>query len=376
MIITHDNSQKIAERLGKILHRNVNIMNEEGCIVASTDVSRIGTLHEAAYHLIKQKVPEIDVYPIDQMTGSREGINLPLQLEGKTIGVIGVTGNPDELRDIGLVITEMAEILFSETQQTMRQQSLSRQRRYFLEQLLFSTPSVPDKIFEQKGAFLGVPLHRIRALGVLSMATNLEITDTAAFYDSLLSTLEDYLGKSILLNHLYLGNKLILFLGSDLKSYVCERINEALRSVNVSRNTVFCGIADGCESYIQLNRTYTQAEKALEVAFSTNASQCRVYDELVLELLLAPLPQECCAAFCRRILGETKLNQDELLNFLETYFSCNGSVNAIAQKLFIHKNTVQYKIKKIADETGFDPRKLSDAVLLYLCVWLRKALQV
>ena len=61
------------------------------------------------------------------------------------------------------------------------------------------------------------------------------------------------------------------------------------------------------------------------------------------------------------------------LYFLEIYFACNGSVQAISQKLFIHKNTVQYKIKKIADATGYDPRRLTDTVLLYLCVKLRKA---
>lgn len=372
MLITHDNSQKIAERIGGILHRNVNIMNEEGRIVASTDPSRIGALHEAACHLIEHKIPEMDVYSIDQMTGSREGINLPLQIDGRTIGVIGVTGNPDELRDIGLVITEMAEILFSETLYTMRQQSISRQRRHFLEQLLFSTPSVPNKMIEQRGKALGVSLQRIRALGILAMATELEDTNTAAFYDTLLSTLQNYLGETILLNHLYLGNKLILFLGSDLQPYVLEQLNKALQSANASGQISYCGVADGCECYTQLNRIYTQADKALEVAFSTNARQACVYSELVLELLLAPLSQESRTTFCERIWGDSKLDRDETLDFLEIYFACNGSVQAISQKLFIHKNTVQYKIKKIADETGYDPRKLSDAALLYLCVRLRK----
>ena len=74
-----------------------------------------------------------------------------------------------------------------------------------------------------------------------------------------------------------------------------------------------------------------------------------------------------------RIWGGTKSSMDEMLDFLEIYFACNGSVQAISQKLFIHKNTVQYKIKKIADATGYDPRRLTDAVLLYLCVKLRKA---
>ena len=234
MLINHENSQKIAERIGGILHRNVNIMDEEGRIVASTDPTRIGALHEAACKLIEQNIPEMDVYSIDQMTGSREGINLPLQIDGKTIGVIGVTGNPDELRDIGLVITEMAEILFSETLQTLRQQSISRQRRHFLEQLLFSTPTAPSESFERRGRALGVPLHHIRSVGVLSIDAELQDADTAAFYDTLLSILRSHLGDSILLNHLYLGKKLILFLGADIQPYLLGQLNKALRAAQAA----------------------------------------------------------------------------------------------------------------------------------------------
>ena len=357
MLINHENSQKIAERIGGILHRNVNIMDEEGRIVASTDPTRIGALHEAACKLIEQNIPEMDVYSIDQMTGSREGINLPLQIDGKTIGVIGVTGNPDELRDIGLVITEMAEILFSETLQTLRQQSISRQRRHFLEQLLFSTPTAPSESFERRGRALGVPLHHIRSVGVLSIDAELQDADTAAFYDTLLSILRSHLGDSILLNHLYLGKKLILFLGADIQPYLLGQLNKALRAAQAAGHVSCCGIAGGCESYTQLHRIYTQADKALEVALSSNNRQVCVYDGLVLE----------------RSWGNAKKDMEEMLDFLEIYFACNGSVQAISQKLFIHKNTVQYKIKKIAEATGYDPRKLSDAVLLYLCVRLRKA---
>ena len=71
MLINHENSQKIAERIGGILHRNVNIMDEEGRIVASTDSTRIGALHEAACKLIEQNTPEMDVYSICLLYTSR-----------------------------------------------------------------------------------------------------------------------------------------------------------------------------------------------------------------------------------------------------------------------------------------------------------------
>ena len=48
MKITYLNSQEIAERIGKILNKPINIMDENGRIVASTDVSRRGDIHTGA----------------------------------------------------------------------------------------------------------------------------------------------------------------------------------------------------------------------------------------------------------------------------------------------------------------------------------------
>ena len=56
----------------------------------------------------------------------------------------------------------------------------------------------------------------------------------------------------------------------------------------------------------------------------------------------------------------------DMVEFLNVFFRCNGSLNEISEKLYIHKNTVQYKIKKIYDITGYDPRISNDAIILNL----------
>ena len=62
MKITYMNSQEIAERIGKILNHPINIMDETGRIVASTDTSRIGDIHTGAKELIEKNAHEIDIY--------------------------------------------------------------------------------------------------------------------------------------------------------------------------------------------------------------------------------------------------------------------------------------------------------------------------
>ncbi len=54
------------------------------------------------------------------------------------------------------------------------------------------------------------------------------------------------------------------------------------------------------------------------------------------------------------------------LDFLKVYYEMNMSLSKTADKLFLHKNTVQQRLKKILGQSGYDPRSFQDAVLLYL----------
>lgn len=370
MIVTKANSQQIAERLGAILHRNVNIMNADGVIVASTDPERIDTLHQAAKELIAQNAPEMDVYSCDRLSGSREGINLPLRIKGQTVGVIGITGNPDELRDIGLVIMEMAEILFTETFQGQERDRAARQQRHYLETLLFSSPSALSESFLRHGETIGVEAGRIKAVAVLSYPAELPDARRAVTYDILLSCLREHLSAHVFLYHHHLGEKLILCLGMDAKGYLLGQMDGAVREARERSGVgIYCGLSGGCQSPLEIHRVYKQAEKAFQVARSSELCEVCLYESLALELLLAQLSREDKSAFVNRVWpGVNEGERQGMTEFLSAYFECDGSIQRLAARLFIHKNTVQYKIRKIADLTGYDPRRTADAAILYLAV--------
>ncbi|QHE63522.1 hypothetical protein FHE72_22900 [Rossellomorea vietnamensis] len=95
MHITEELAYPIIEKLKTIVHYNINIMNESGVIVASTDSTRINQVHEGALYVLKQKSSLIIFEnDLDKYHGSKEGINLPIEFMGEIIGVVGVTGSP------------------------------------------------------------------------------------------------------------------------------------------------------------------------------------------------------------------------------------------------------------------------------------------
>ena len=74
----------------------------------------------------------------------------------------------------------------------------------------------------------------------------------------------------------------------------------------------------------------------------------------------------------RFIFAKDREKINSITNFLNVYFEENGAINMISQKLFIHKNTVQYKIQKVIKQTGYDPRKTEDGLKLLLACKLTK----
>lgn len=72
-----------------------------------------------------------------------------------------------------------------------------------------------------------------------------------------------------------------------------------------------------------------------------------------------------------KIFAECGENEKhDMADFIVEYYTKNGSITAISEDLFLHKNTVQYKIKKIKKKTGLDLRKAKGLTKLYFAaIW-------
>lgn len=86
------------------------------------------------------------------------------------------------------------------------------------------------------------------------------------------------------------------------------------------------------------------------------------YDNLDYELLLADTSEEIRSQYRNKVLGTLTDEEKELL---QVYFAKEMSLQDTSEALFIHKNSLQYKLNRIAERSGYNPRKFTDAVVLY-----------
>ena len=103
----------ILNKMKEIIHQDLNYIDKSGIIIASTDPNRTGTFHAAALKCIKEKAPLI-ISSDDEFQGSRKGINMPIYFNNAIIGVIGITGDKNEVEKYGEIIRMMTEILIKE----------------------------------------------------------------------------------------------------------------------------------------------------------------------------------------------------------------------------------------------------------------------
>ncbi len=93
-------------RTMRIIDTNINVMDARGRIIRQRrSGKRLVNCNEGALLVLSQgRVVDIDDAVARHLHGVRQGINLPLRLEGRSSGVIGLTGEPESLRKYGELV--------------------------------------------------------------------------------------------------------------------------------------------------------------------------------------------------------------------------------------------------------------------------------
>ena len=112
--------------------------------------------------------------------------------------------------------------------------------------------------------------------------------------------------------------------------------------------------------------SYQSAKTALK-SLRNSSRNIAWYDRLGPDALLADLSAGMKAQYIRKTLKGLNENEQSVLN---AYFQNSCSLKTTAEKLYIHRNTLQYQLDKIYEKTNLNPRHFADAVTLYLALHL------
>ncbi len=70
----------------------------------------------------------------------------------------------------------------------------------------------------------------------------------------------------------------------------------------------------------------------------------------------------------------TVIEEEELLKTIQVFLESNSNTTLAAKKMFMHRNSLQYRVDKFIEKTGIDVKKFDGALAVYLCLILRTQL--
>ena len=156
---------------------------------------------------------------------------------------------------------------------------------------------------------------------------------------------------------------------------IAQQIEETL-AAELGLKTVV-GIGTVVTNIRDLARSYKEAQLAIEVGkvFDTERTIIN-YDNLGIGRLIYQLPTTLCEMFLREVFKKNPIDalDQETLFTINKFFENNLNVSETARKLFVHRNTLVYRLEKIKKLTGLDLREFDDAITFKVALMVKKYL--
>lgn len=123
-----------------------------------------------------------------------------------------------------------------------------------------------------------------------------------------------------------------------------------------------------------LSGSLKEAQAAMEIGkiFYTDR-KANTYSSLGIGRLIYQIPRPLCQMYLNEVFGGDlpPVFDEDTLNLVEKFFENNLNTSETARKLYIHRNTLIYRLDKIQKETGLDLRTFDDAVSLKIALLVR-----
>lgn len=140
---------------------------------------------------------------------------------------------------------------------------------------------------------------------------------------------------------------------------------------------VSIGISSVVDSIKDLAKAYKEAQVALDVGkvFETEKNIIS-YENLGIGRLIYQLPTTMCEMFLQEVFKKGSLDSldKETLMTIQCFFENNLNVSETSRKLFVHRNTLVYRLEKIRKLTGLDLREFEHAITFKVALMVQKYL--
>jgi carbohydrate diacid regulator len=282
----------------------------------------------------------VDIYEDEAYV--KKGINLPIELNGRIVGVVGISGEVEETRPFGNLLKSAVILLIEQSIALEKENAKMNQKRQFFDSITEVDIEYTKPVIDQ-ALLYGIHLTKPSQVMVVEFPVEVaeDIIDSYPSFKmsshSLCIIVQDADGMHALQNH------------------VQAQHPAAYISVSKMNDTVSSG--------------YWQARAAMRVLKGVFYNEKAIsYSKCEFIADMARLPKYDSSI--QNLTHFLKMD-GELIKTLQIYISCNLNANETASQLIIHRNTLNYRLSKIHKLTGKDPKNILELVELVFALIAR-----
>lgn len=335
--LTRTQAQNIVDKMMKDIPYNINIMDQTGHIIGSGNKSRIGTLHHGAVEAINRgtvvEITQDEVYV-------KKGINLPIELNGLIVGVVGISGEVEETRPFGNLVKTTVILLIEQSMALEKENLKSHQKLEFFN-LIINPETVYTKELTDQALTYGIQL--MKSTQVVYLKSPNEVAE------DIFKPLTSFKSNN--------SSMYTIVQEPDKLDKLLHKFRTSIPDASISVSKMNGTVAEG---YVQARAAMRVLKGVFSHERTISYSSCEFIADMSKLLKNDPKTER---------LSLLLEKNEELARTLRVYLNCNQNANLTAEQLMIHRNTLNYRLSKIHQLTGKDPKNILELVeLLFMLI--------
>lgn len=348
--------QGIVYQLKESINRVVGVIDENGSIISCSDLIKIGETFENVIPSISASMEcVVDSGYTFKPLDSKSGLEYVAFVEGGD--------------DLAAKFVSVVAITLANTKQYFDEKY---DKNNFVKNVILDNILPGDIYIKSKELHFETDAFRVAMLIRLS-----DKSDVSAF--DILQGLFPEKQRDFIIN----VNETDLVLVKEVKSFNdnkdLEKLAKSIIDILSSELYLkaFIGIGTIVDNVKDLPRTFKEAQVALEVGKVFDTEKFIIsYDNLGIGRLIYQLPTTLCEMFLSEVFkkGSIESLDYETLFTIQKFFENNLNVSETSRKLFVHRNTLVYRLEKIRKLTGLDLRRFDHAIIFKVALMVKRYL--
>lgn len=348
--------QGVIHQMKDSIDRTIGVIDESSIIIACSELGRIGEVDEG---VTPENFNSQSAFTAGNYTYKSFG-NTP-----RPEYAVFVSGNdPEAVKYVNLLAVSLCSI--------KQYYDEKYDRSNFIKNVILDNILSGDIYLKSRELHFSGDVSRVCMLIKIANKTEISV------YDVIQNLFPDK-NKDFVININETDIALVKEIKSSIDAKDIDKLAGSIVDTLSSEFYIHCtvGIGTVVEGIKDLARSFKEAQVALEVGkvFDTEKTIVR-YDNLGIARLIYQLPTTLCDIFLKEVFkrGSIESLDHETLFTIQKFFENNLNVSETSRKLFVHRNTLVYRLEKIKKITGLDLREFEDAIVFKVALMVKKYL--